>query len=123
LSQRIRRDIQIGESEVESPEKEVLRSFSFSENSPAPASPCLRDVPSPASLVFTPAQHVDYESDLEKLDESALEEGSLDEGALDEGAVVGKSDQEDAVVGKSDQEDVENSHTLSCVNCDAEMIP
>ena len=37
--------------------------------------------------------------------------------------VVGKSDQEDAVVGKSDQEDVENSHTLSCVNCDAEMTP
>ena len=25
--------------------------------------------------------------------------------------------------GKSDQEDVENSHTLSCVNCDAEMTP
>ena len=83
----------------------------------------MKDIPSPVSLVFTPAQHVDYESDLEKLDESALEEGSLDEGALDEGAVVSKSDQEDAVVGKSDQEDVENSHTLSCVNCDAEMTP
>ena len=59
------------------------------------------------------------ESDLEKFDESdsedahALEKGTLEEGALEEYAVV----------GKSDQEDVENSHTLSCVNCDAEMTP
>ncbi len=45
------------------------------------------------------------ESDLEKFDESDSE------------------DEEGAVVGKSDQEDVENSHTLSCVNCDAEMTP
>ena len=54
LSQRIRRDIQIGENEVESPEKEVLRSFPFIENSPALFSPCLKDIPSPVSLVFTP---------------------------------------------------------------------
>ena len=54
LSQRIRRDMQIGENEVESPEKEVLRSFPFIENSPALFSPCLKDIPSPVSLVFTP---------------------------------------------------------------------
>ena len=54
LSQRIRKGIQIGESEVESPEKEVLRSCPFNENSPALLSPCLKDIPSPVSLVFTP---------------------------------------------------------------------
>ena len=54
LSQRIRKDIQIGENEVESPEKEELRSFPFSENSPAIFSPCLKDIPLPVSLVFTP---------------------------------------------------------------------
>ena len=54
LTQRIRKDIQIGESEVESPDKEVLRSCPFNENSPALLSPCLKDIPSPVSLVFTP---------------------------------------------------------------------
>ena len=56
LSQRIKKDIQIGESEVESPEKEVLRSPPHLENSPAPFSPCTKGIPSPAPLVFTPAQ-------------------------------------------------------------------
>ena len=74
LSQRIREDIQIGESEVESPEKEILRSPPISENSPSPIdspekeilrsfpflenspdhpalfSPCLKDVLSPVPL-------------------------------------------------------------------------
>ena len=54
LSQRIRKDIQIGESEAESPEKEVLRSPPCLENSPAPFSPCMKGIPSPAPLVFTP---------------------------------------------------------------------
>ena len=54
LSQRIRKDIQIGESEAESPEKEVLRSPPYLENSPAPFSPCMKGIPSPAPLVFTP---------------------------------------------------------------------
>ena len=127
LSQRIRRDIQIGESEIESPEREVLRSFSFSENSPAPASPCLRDVPSPASLVFTPAQCVNCESGLEKLEEGPVQEGAFEEGAVvEEGAL-----EEGVVVGKSDQEDVEDQQGLSsnqessliCSNCDARMTP
>ena len=50
LSQRIREDIQIGESEVESPEKEMLRSPSIPENAPALFSPCLKDIPSPLPL-------------------------------------------------------------------------
>ena len=56
LSQRIRKDIQIGEREVESPEKEVLRSPPFLVNSPAPCPPCSspKGIPSPAPLVFTP---------------------------------------------------------------------
>ena len=54
LAQRIREDILIEEDEVESPEKEVLRSSPFPENSPAPFSPFPRDIPSPAPLVFTP---------------------------------------------------------------------
>ena len=56
LSQRIRKDLQIGESEVESPEKEVLRSPPRLENSPASFSPCTKDIPSPVPLVFTPVQ-------------------------------------------------------------------
>ena len=54
LAQRIRKDIQIGESEVVSPEKEVLRTPPFQECSPVPFSPCLKDIPSPAPLFFTP---------------------------------------------------------------------
>ena len=54
LSRRIRKDIQIGESDDESPEKEVLRSPPFLENSRFPLSPCVKDIPSPAPLVFTP---------------------------------------------------------------------
>jgi len=54
MAQRIRTDIQIGESEVESPEKEILRSPPCPENSPSPISPSTKGLPSPAPLVFTP---------------------------------------------------------------------
>ena len=53
LAQRIRKDIQVSESEIESPEKEILRSPSFP-NSPSPISPCTKGLPSPAPLDFTP---------------------------------------------------------------------
>ena len=56
LAQRIRTDIQVGESEVETPEKEVLRSSPCPESSPSPISPCVKRFPSPAPLVFTPNQ-------------------------------------------------------------------
>ena len=54
LAQRIRSDIQVGDSEVDSPEKEVLRSSSSPENSLPPISPCVKGFPSPTPLAFTP---------------------------------------------------------------------
>ena len=56
LAQGMRSDFQIGESEVESPERELLRSQPSHENSPSPVSPCLKGLPSPAPLVFTPSK-------------------------------------------------------------------
>ena len=56
LAQRIRSDIQIGESEVESPERELLRSSPCPEKSPCPMSPYSKGFPSPAPLVFTPSK-------------------------------------------------------------------
>ena len=56
LSQRIRADMQICESDVESPEKELLRSSTCPEKSPSPMSPQSRSLPSPAPLVFTPSK-------------------------------------------------------------------
>ena len=52
LAQRIRTDIQVAESEIESPEK--LRSPPCPENSPSPISPCAKGLPPPAPLIFTP---------------------------------------------------------------------
>ena len=56
LAQRIRSDIGIHESEAESPEREMLRSLPCPENTPPPCSPCVKDFPSPAPLVFTPCE-------------------------------------------------------------------
>ena len=58
LPQRIRKDFQIEESEVESPEKEILRSAPILGNSPTPVSPLVKDFPSPAPLVLTPVPPV-----------------------------------------------------------------
>ena len=68
LAQRIRKDIGVGESEIESPEKEVLRSPTFLENSPSPLSPRMKEIPPPAPLVFTPSkiQEDAAETELEK---------------------------------------------------------
>ena len=52
LAQRIRADIHVLESELESPEH--LRSSPRPVNSPSPISPCLKGLPSPARLIFTP---------------------------------------------------------------------
>ena len=54
LAQRIRSDIQVGEIEVDSPEKEILRSSPLPENSLSPIPPCVKSIPSLAPLVFTP---------------------------------------------------------------------
>ena len=56
LAQRIRADFQIGESEGESPDKELLRSSPCPEHSPPPISPCMKSFPPPAPLVFTPGK-------------------------------------------------------------------
>ena len=58
LAQRIRSDFQIGDCEVESPEKEFLRSqpSPSPETQPSPVSPCVRKLPSPAPLAFTPSK-------------------------------------------------------------------
>ena len=81
LAQRIRSDIGIGENEVESPEKELLRSQPCPENTPPPCSPCVRGFPSPAPLVFTPckveseetAKEVEVESEVELESEVEVE--------------------------------------------------
>ena len=57
LAQRIRADLQI---EVESPEREILRSQQSPEKSPSPSSPpCAKEIPLPAPLVFTPAKKLE----------------------------------------------------------------
>ena len=60
LAQRIRADLQIGECETESPERELLRSQQSPEKSPSPSSPpCAKEFPLPAPLVFTPAKKLE----------------------------------------------------------------
>ena len=56
LAQRIRSDFRIGECEVESPEREFLRSQPSPEEPLPPSSPCVKGLPPPAPLVFTPAK-------------------------------------------------------------------
>ena len=57
LAQRMRSDFQLCENEVESPEKEALRSQSSPENSLSPFSPqSVKRFPSPAPLIFTPTK-------------------------------------------------------------------
>ena len=56
MAQRIREDLQISENEVDSPEREMLRSQIFTEKSPPPSPPCVKGFPSPAPLVFTPSK-------------------------------------------------------------------
>ena len=68
LAQRIRSDLQIGEGEVEveSPERELLRTQSSPEKSPCLSSPLyMKSLPSPAPLVFTPLKTKDQSDVLE----------------------------------------------------------
>ena len=60
LAQRICRDLQLGSSEIDSPEKEGLRSCVSLENSPSPISPPnVKGFPPPAPLAFTPSKTKD----------------------------------------------------------------
>ena len=57
LAQRIRADFKIAEREIESPEKELLRSQSSPEKAPSPISPSgAKDFPPQAPLAFTSAK-------------------------------------------------------------------
>ena len=57
LAQRIRADFKIAEREIESPEKELLRSQPSPEKPPSPISPSsAKGFPPPAPLAFTPAK-------------------------------------------------------------------
>ena len=60
LAQRKRTDIQIGENEVESPERESLRSRLDPDSFPPLNSPhSVQKVPPPAPLVFTPPKSLE----------------------------------------------------------------
>ena len=62
LAQKIRADLHISECEVDSPERECLRSQP-PEKSPSPSSPpSARGFPSPAPLVLTPAKKLESRS-------------------------------------------------------------
>ena len=93
LAQRIRKDIQVGESEIESPEKEILRSSTFPQNSPSPISPCTKGFPSPAPLVLTPVP-------------------SKESSCLNCEAEMTPYHQCEALDSDSNWEDVENEHDL-----------
>ena len=56
LAQRIREDLQVSENEVDSPEKESLRSQTFPGASPLLSPPYVKGFPQPAPLVFTPSK-------------------------------------------------------------------
>ena len=64
LAQRIRSDFQIGEAEIVSPERELLRTQSYPEKSPSLSStPNVKSFPPPAPLAFTPVQTKNDEDD------------------------------------------------------------
>ena len=139
LPQRIRKDIQIDESEVEYPEKEILRSAPILENSPSLISPCSTGHPSPAQLVFTPVcpenlsclncdakMTLDHQCEADESDSSweDIEEGAL-EGAVGESALEEGSEEvsafEDSVdnhefVGKSELSKLEEVAEMSNVD-------
>ena len=61
LAQRLRSDFKIGDSEIESPERELLRSRPSPEKPPSPVSPsCVKSFPPPAPLALTPAKLQEY---------------------------------------------------------------
>ena len=86
LAQRIRSDFQIGEREVESPERELLRSQLDPESFPPLNSPhCdVQGVPPPAPLVFTPQKP----HERSEMPANTAEEVSAEKVAALEGSVV-----------------------------------
>ena len=104
LAQRIREDIHVEESEIESPEKEILRSSTFPENS-SPISPCAKGLPSPTPLVFTPV-----------LPEKQVETSDSDSSWED---IQSEQDLEDSVEESEDSvAESEDSYPTIDVNCE-----
>ena len=83
LAQRIRTDIQIGENEVESPERESLRSRLDPDSFPPLNSPhSVQKVPPPAPLVFTPPKsHEGSEMPAKVVEEVSVEKVAAFEGS------------------------------------------
>ena len=104
LAQRIREDIHVEESEIESPDKEILRSSTFPENS-SPISPCAKGLPSPTPLVFTPV-----------LPEKQVETADSDSSWED---IQSEQDLEDSVEESEDSvAESEDSYPTIDVNCE-----
>jgi len=143
LAQRIRKDIQVGdfqisEGEVESPERESLRSRLDPDSFPPLNSPhCVQKVPPPAPLVFTPPKsHEGSEMPAEVAEEVFVEKVAAFEGS-EEVSAFEDSDVDGEVVGKSELSKLEEVAEMSnvenvvevgkkgvrCWNCDAQMTP
>ena len=75
LAQRMRTDFQIGENEMDSPERESLRSQPYPEKTPSlPISPSVRGFPPPAPLSFTPSKNQDGTESPEIIEETVVKE-------------------------------------------------
>ena len=124
LAQRIRSDIQVGESEeLESPEKEILRISPFPkspESQSPPSSPSVKAFPSPAPLVFTPSKIlVDAKiptSNVKDVVKSFEVEVEVSEAAIEKSFVAKRSD-------INLKKDPGLNLKPKCCNCDAEMTP
>ena len=133
LAQRIRLDFQLGASEVDSPEREDLRSLFPPNNSPLPISPQnVKSFPPPAPLAFTP-QMTKYETETH-ISESknhcspkgtyfrdrveSIEEVAVDAEVLQAASV---SVAEKNVKGIEESDGTLRKEQLRCCNCDAEM--
>ena len=117
LAQRIRTDIQIGENEVESPERESLRSRLDPDSFPPLNSPhSVQKVPPPAPLVFTPPKSLEgSEMPAKVAEEVSVEkvaafEGSEEISAFEDPVVY------DEFVGKSELSKLEEVAETSNVD-------
>ena len=116
LAQRIRSDIQIGENEVESPERESLRSRLDPDSFPPLNSPhSVQKVPPPAPLVFTPPKSLEGS----EMPAKVAEEVSVEKVAAFEGSEKVSAFEDpvvyDEFVGKSELSKLEEVAEMSDV--------
>ena len=117
LAQRIRSDIQIGENEVESPERESLRSRLDPDSFPPLNSPhIVQKVPPPAPLVFTPPKSLEGS----EMPAKVAEEVSVEKVAAFEGSEKVSAFEDpvvyDEFVGKSELSKLEEVAEMSNVD-------